>query len=75
MSAPVGHSGQKLQARSALPFAVRLLPGFQVDGTWNVPTTSDFVAGGRHMECAYYLDFGRLCPVGKKTSQKPRKRR
>jgi len=26
-------------ARSALPFAVELLPGLQVDGTWNVPTT------------------------------------
>jgi hypothetical protein len=22
-----------------MPFAVKLLPGFQVDGTWNVPTT------------------------------------
>jgi hypothetical protein len=22
-----------------VPFAVELLPGFQVDGTWNVPTT------------------------------------
>jgi hypothetical protein len=28
-----------VQARSAaVPFAVKLLPGFQVDGTWNVPT-------------------------------------
>jgi len=43
MSAPVGHSGQKLQARSTLPFAVKLLPGFQVDGTWNVPTTLTLV--------------------------------
>jgi len=24
---------------SAVPFAVELLPRFQVDGTWNVPTT------------------------------------
>jgi len=29
-----------------------------VDGTWNVPTT----LGGRHMECAYYFDFCRMCP-------------
>ncbi len=28
-----------MQARSAVPFTVELLPGFQVDGTWNVPTT------------------------------------
>jgi hypothetical protein len=41
---------QKVQARSAVPSAVKLLPGFWVDGTWNVPTT----LGGRHMECAYY---------------------
>ena len=33
------HIRQKVQARSAVPFAVELLPGFQVDGTWNVPTT------------------------------------
>ena len=26
-------------ARSAVPFAVELLPGFLVDGTWNMPTT------------------------------------
>jgi len=32
-----------VQARSAVPFAVKLLPEFQVDGTWNVPT--------------YYFDF------------------
>ena len=32
------HSRQKVQARSAVPFAVELLPGLQVDGTWNVPT-------------------------------------
>ena len=25
--------------RSAVPFALKLLPGFRVDGTWNVPTT------------------------------------
>jgi hypothetical protein len=25
--------------RSAVPFAMKLLPGFRVDGTWNVPTT------------------------------------
>jgi len=28
-----------VQARSAVPFAVELLLGFQVDGTWNVPKT------------------------------------
>ncbi len=33
---------KKVQARSAVPFAVELLPGFQVDGTWNVPTYFDF---------------------------------
>ena len=43
-----------------MPFAVKLLPGFPVDGTWNVPTT----LGGRHMECAYYFDFCRLCLSG-----------
>ena len=26
-----------------MPFAVKLLPGFQVDGTWNVPTTLNLV--------------------------------
>ena len=26
-------------ARSAVPFAVELWLGLQVDGTWNVPTT------------------------------------
>jgi hypothetical protein len=52
---PGGHIGQKVQARSAVPFAVKLLIGFQVDGTWNVPTT--LIPGGRHMECAYYFDF------------------
>ena len=35
----IRHSRQKVQARSAVPFAVELFPGFQVDGTWNVPTT------------------------------------
>jgi len=39
-----GHSRPKVQARSAVPFAVELLPGFQVDGTWNVPTTLTFVS-------------------------------
>ena len=34
---------QKVQARSAVPFAVKLLAGFFVDGTWNVPTTLTFV--------------------------------
>ena len=29
----VGHSLQKVQARSAMPLAVKLLPGLQVDGT------------------------------------------
>ena len=33
-----------MQAGSAVPFAVKLLPGFQVDGTWNVPTTLTFVS-------------------------------
>jgi len=33
------HSRQKVQARSAVPFVVELLSEFQVDGTWNVPTT------------------------------------
>ena len=29
-----------------MPFAVKLLPEFQVDGTWNVPTTlSPLVSG------------------------------
>jgi len=59
--APLRHSRQKVQARSAVPFAVKLLPGFQVDGTWNVPTY--FIPGGRHMECAYTFDFGRLAPL------------
>ena len=36
--------------------AVKRLPGFWVDGTWNVPTT----LGGRQMECAYYFNFCRL---------------
>jgi len=45
------HSRQNVQARSSVPIAVELLSGFQVDGTWNVPTT----LGGRHMECAYYF--------------------
>jgi hypothetical protein len=36
-------SRQKYQARSAVPFAVKLLQGFQVDGTWNVPTPFTFV--------------------------------
>ena len=26
-----------------MPFAIERLPGFQVDGTWNVPTTLTFV--------------------------------
>ena len=26
-----------------MPFAGKLLPGFQVEGTWNVPTTLTFV--------------------------------
>ncbi len=42
----IGHSRQKVQARSAMPFAVELLPArpvFQVDGTWNVPPTLIFV--------------------------------
>jgi hypothetical protein len=29
---------------SAVPFTVKLLPGLQVDGTWNVPTTLTFVS-------------------------------
>ena len=41
-----GHSRPKVQARSAVPFAVELLPGFQVDGTWNVPTTLTFQVDG-----------------------------
>ncbi len=40
---PARHSRQKVQARSTVPFAVKLLQGFQVDGTWNVPTTFTFV--------------------------------
>jgi hypothetical protein len=32
-----------MHPRSDVPFAVKLLPGFQVDGTWNVPTTLTFV--------------------------------
>jgi hypothetical protein len=35
-----------VQARTAVPFAVELLPGFQVDGTWNVPTTFRFQVDG-----------------------------
>ncbi len=35
-----------MQVRSAVPFAVKLLPGFQVDGTWNVPTTLGFQVDG-----------------------------
>ncbi len=43
--APPCRSGKptKYQARSAVPFAVMRLPGFQVDGTWNVPTTLTLV--------------------------------
>ncbi|MCY2979754.1 MAG: hypothetical protein NTU79_13890 [Planctomycetota bacterium] len=44
MFTPVGHSGQKVQASFAVPSAVNLLPGFHVDGTWNVPTTLTSVA-------------------------------
>jgi hypothetical protein len=40
-----GNSRQKVQARSAVPFAVKRLPEFQVDGTWNVPTTLTFGGG------------------------------
>jgi hypothetical protein len=39
----VRHSRQKVPARSAVPFAVKLLPGYHVDGTWNVLTTLTFV--------------------------------
>ncbi len=37
------YSRQKVQARSAVQFAVELLTGFQVDGTWNVPITLTWV--------------------------------
>lgn len=39
------HSRQNVHALSAVPFAVKLLPGLQVDGTWSVPTTLTFVGG------------------------------
>jgi hypothetical protein len=42
---PARHSRQKVQARSAVPYAVKRLPR---------------VPGGRHMECAYYFHFCRL---------------
>ena len=38
-----------------------------VDGTWNVPTT----LGGRHMECAYCFDLGRLCPLRRAADRQP----
>ncbi len=62
--APPCRSRQKVQARSAVPFAIELLPRFLVYGTWNVPTTFAKIPGGRHMECAYYFEFCRLCPQG-----------
>jgi hypothetical protein len=37
------HNRKKESARSAVPFAVKFLQGFQVDGTWKVPTTFTFV--------------------------------
>ena len=44
---------QKVQARSAVPFAVKLLPRFLVDGTWNVPTTLTFVGCAEMLTRAY----------------------
>ncbi len=40
------HSRQKVQARSAMPFAAKPFAG---------------IPGGRHMECAYYFEFCWLC--------------
>ena len=58
-----------------MPFAVELLPGFEVDGTWNVPTTLIFEVDGTWNVPTtlifevdgtwnvptYYFDFGWLC--------------
>ena len=45
-SLQAGCGRKKVLARSAMPFAVKLLSGFQVDGTWNVPTTLRFQVDG-----------------------------
>jgi hypothetical protein len=37
------HALPDTQALSAVPFAVKPLPGFLVDYTWNVPSTLTFV--------------------------------
>ena len=48
-------------ARSALPFAVELLPGFQVDGTWNVPTTLFRVDGTWNVPTTFLQEFTKQC--------------
>ena len=44
-------------ARSALPFAVELLLGLQVDGTWNVPTTLFQVDGTWNVPTTFLQEF------------------
>jgi len=44
-----------------VPFAVELLPGFQVDGIWNVPTTLTF-AGCVQPNQAWFFKNGN-CPI------------